>query len=355
MGALTTTAALLFVVASHASYAPATELARFADPRIVESSGVSASTRSDEVLFTHNDSGDGARFFAVDRTGATLAVFDVDGARAQDWEDMARGLAPDGGPALFFGDIGDNFRRRPHVTVYVVREPERLTDGTVPLLRRLDLRYEDGPHDAETLLVHPGSGALSVVTKAPDGVAGVYTADRHDQGRRVGVLRRVAEVRLDSVAIQPGGNARAVTSGEIAPDGRRVVLRTLFEAFEWDLPLDGGLSAAFAAPPRRIPLPTTRQGEAIAYTGDGRSLVTTSEGVGAPLHLLAGDTAGRDLLRQPAPRAGPERHRARPPWWYAVGVGGAVVVPVLNLLVQLYRASRRRRRRPPPRRRARSA
>jgi hypothetical protein len=51
-----------------------TELFRFHDGRIDESSGIVVSSYSDGVFFTHNDSGDRrGRFFAVDRTGRTLA------------------------------------------------------------------------------------------------------------------------------------------------------------------------------------------------------------------------------------------------------------------------------------------
>lgn len=274
------------------SYAPATELCRFADPRIDESSGVSASSRSDDLFFTHNDSGDAPRFFAVDRQGATLGVFDVDGARAEDWEDMARGRTDEGKPVLFFADIGDNFRRRATVVVYEVLEPKvRDRDAAVNVLRLHELRYEDGPHDAETLLVHPRDRRMFVVTKDRDGAAGVYRAD----GK---TLTRVADVRLDVLVPRGSAYARAITAGEIGPDGRRVVLRTPFQAFEWDIETD--VVEAFAREPRRIPLPETRQGEAVAYTRGGSSLVLTSEGTGAPVHLLEGTTIASPNWLQPA-------------------------------------------------------
>lgn len=85
------------------------------DPRITESSGVAAGPG---VLWTHNDSGDSARFFALDRRCRTLATYSVVGARATDWEDMARGAG-----ALWFGDIGDNASTRSGVVVYRVPEP----------------------------------------------------------------------------------------------------------------------------------------------------------------------------------------------------------------------------------------
>ena len=324
------------------SYAPASEVCRLQDPAVDESSGVAASALSDDVLWTHNDSGDAPRFYAFDRTGATVGTFTVNGARADDWEDMARGLTADGEPALFFADIGDNFRRRPAVAVYEVREPALDADPLVELVEHHELRYEDGSHDAETLLVDPATRALFVVTKDTEGVAGVYRAEG-------GVLRRVAEIRFDRLVRRPGAYAKAATAGDVSPDGRVVVVRTPFEAFEWDIG-EAGLAAAFAGTPRRTALPETRQGEAIAYTRDGRSLVATSEGAGAPVHVVRGDRAvGPDLLtpRPPGPAAEGEDGEGRSRSWPLVAAAGAVVVSLVGLRARAGR--RRRRRRRPPR------
>jgi hypothetical protein len=340
------------------SYAPAAELCRLQDPAVDESSGVSASSASDDILFTHNDSGDGARFYAFDRRGATVATFTVTEAGAEDWEDMARGLTRDGRPALFFADIGDNFRRRPSVTVYEVAEPDldRGSTGEAALVSRRHLRYDDGAHDAETLLVEPRSGDLLVVTKDRDGLSGVYRAAAGDE-----VLRRVGEIRFDRLVRRAGSYAKAATSGDIAPDGQRVVVRTPFEAFEWDVGGDG-VVAAFARTPRRIALPETKQGEAVAYTRDGRSLVTTSEGVGAPVHLVRGDRqVGPDLLaprgQAPATPGGAEAEAEAEadeeggalPGWVAIAAVAGAAVGLLSLGLRGLRGRRRRLRRPPRR------
>ncbi|HVF76360.1 MAG TPA: hypothetical protein VM938_15095 [Acidimicrobiales bacterium] len=315
------------------AYAPATELCRLQDPAIDESSGVAAST----VLWTHNDSGDGPRFYAVDDdTGATLGTFTVDKARAEDWEDMARGLTADGRSALFFADIGDNFGRRPAVVVYEVAEPaDPRAGGVVPLVARHELRYDDGSHDAETLLVDPRTRALVVVTKDRQGVSGVYRAE-------AGVLRRAGEIRFDRLVRRAGTYAKAATAGDVAPDGRRVVVRTPFEAFEWEVGDD--LVAAFARTPQRIALPRTDQGEAIAYTRDGRSLVTTTEGAGSVVHVVRGDRAvGPDLLAPRSDAQTPatdedEPRRRRPRWPFAVAAIASALLLVLG-------GKRRRRRR----------
>lgn len=273
-----------------AAYHEPEEYFRFRDDQIKESSGVAASSKRDGLFFTHNDSGDTARFFAVDDHGCTLAVFDLADTSvvADDWEDMARGPGAQGKPSLWFADIGDNAVRRPTVHVYRVVEP-RVAAGAsnpdpaaecAPARARnvradaFELAYEDGPHDAETLLVHPKSGRLYIVSKVGEGDAALYEAPRRLRPKRTNVLRKVAVVPLQSV-----------TSGDIDPDGSRLVLRNYTDAYEFRIPGDD-VAAAFAAPPRRIPLPATPQGEAIAYTRDSGALVTTSEGAGSTVFLL---------------------------------------------------------------------
>src|SRR3954447_22855493 len=180
--------------------APA-KLFEFQDPRITESSGVAASARRDDVVFTHNDSGDSARFFAVDRRGCTSASYNVAGVDAVDWEDMARGPAPDGTPSLFLADIGDNNAGRGEIAVHRVPEPEMgpAASGTgdcppaaeqtvTPTTFRFT--YEDGKHDAETLLVHPRTGQLFIVTKNFAGPDVLYAAPRELAPTQVNVLRR---------------------------------------------------------------------------------------------------------------------------------------------------------------------
>ena len=78
------------------------------------------------------------------------------------------------------GDIGDNLAQRPSISVYRVSEPRLPAGGAVTALRatRFDLRYPDGPRDAEALLRDPNGGKLVIVQKRAFGGAGVYVADR---------------------------------------------------------------------------------------------------------------------------------------------------------------------------------
>src|SRR5215213_1725953 len=56
-----------------------------------ESSGLAVSHRQAGVLWTHNDSGDGAELFAVDVSGRALGTSRITGAENEDWEDVAVG------------------------------------------------------------------------------------------------------------------------------------------------------------------------------------------------------------------------------------------------------------------------
>jgi hypothetical protein len=228
---------------------------RLHDPRIQESSGMALGRRHPEVLWTHNDSGDDARLFAVGPDGRTLATLTLAGVAARDWEGMAAGRDDRGRPALFVGDIGDNNGVWPEVAVYRLGEPARLRDATVPAVR-YRLRYADGPHDAEALLVDPRRNRLYVATKGLAG-GGLYRAPARLASDRVNVLRRVARV------------PPVVTDGAFAPGGRGFVLRDYQGAF------------AYTAPGRRVgafELPLQFQGESITVSADGRSVLAGSEG-----------------------------------------------------------------------------
>ena len=290
---------LTLVIARPASagYGRARLLFFLQDTRITESSGVASYSRSSKVLFTHNDSGDVARFFAIGPRGETLATYTfLNGYTAVDWEDMARGPGIDKKPALIFGDIGDNAASRPFVTIYAIPEPEIDFSNAsenfeigAPMGTVTRLMYEDGPHDAETLFVHPKTGQVGIVTKSADGESGVYIAGKPDE-MGFATLKRVASISFKKIA-RPyqkadfGPESRLqTTGGDISPDGKRIVVRTYVEAFEWNIA--GGLAKGLARRPTRIPLPRTNQGEAIAYTRDGRSLVTTTEQQPSPVHLI---------------------------------------------------------------------
>lgn len=280
---------VLMVVPAHAAYGPAELLFTFKGGEITESSGIAQSRLDPSITFTHNDSGENlGRFFAVDRSGFTVTEYALRGSLSADWEDMASGPGVDGVPSLFFADMGDNYEFRTVVQIYEVAEPIvqlGMPSAVVMPTRAHLLAFEDGPHNAESFLVDPRDGAFAIVTKDADGQSGVYVADPIGASGAPRLLRRVAGIRFDQLASQATTSARESTGGDIAPDRSRLVVRTYLEAFEWELGTRT-LAEAVAQAPLRIALPTTRQGEAIAYTNTADALLISSEGALAPVHRV---------------------------------------------------------------------
>jgi len=238
-------------------------LCTFADPRINESSGIVASSAYDDVLYTHNDSGDSARFFAIDGSCRTRATFVLSGVQARDWEDISRGPRD----TLWLGDIGDNNATRDRgVLLHRVLEPQPTATGTVRVPSvAFRFRYADGPHNAEALLIRPHSGRLYVVTKSSAG-GGIYRAPKDLSTRRTNILHRVASAPV------------LVTGGDFAPNGRRFVLRTHNYAYFYKK--IGGHA-------RVVKLPEERQGEAIGFTRGSRAVKVASEGIDQPIWRVA--------------------------------------------------------------------
>ncbi len=81
---------------------------------IGESSGIEC--RSSASLYTHNDSGDEARFFVVDTFGNLLNTIYLDQVTASDWEDMTQD--PYGN--VYIGDFGNNLNNRKDLKIYKI-------------------------------------------------------------------------------------------------------------------------------------------------------------------------------------------------------------------------------------------
>lgn len=236
--------------------------------KLLESSGIARSIDRPDLWFTHNDSGGAPELFSFDLTSDNVAFYPVMGAEAVDWEDLASGPCPGGnGACLYIADIGDNLERRERVQIYAVAEPQE--PGPVAVLATWSIKYPEGPRDAETLLVHPQSGAMTIVTKSMAGRSQVL--------RIPPMPGEVDAILIDNIQFS-GDNKwdRTITAGDWSPDGSRVVVRSYLAAYEWTVD-KARPDAHWPLTPTHIPLPRERQGEAIAYLPDGR-LFTSSEG-----------------------------------------------------------------------------
>ena len=73
------------------SWAAVEQVATIDSDSMVELSGLQAGRIDPMVLWTHNDAGNPATIFALDRNGLSLGSLSVSGVENDDWEDLAIG------------------------------------------------------------------------------------------------------------------------------------------------------------------------------------------------------------------------------------------------------------------------
>lgn len=271
-----------------APYGPPVTITTIKERAISESSGLVASRQTPGAYWTHNDSGGGPFIYSFDTRGDSLGTFTVTGAQNRDWEDISIGPGPQSNKSyLYIGDIGDNSSTRADVVVYRVAEPAlnaatrtltKKSPGTTEPAEAIRLRYPDGPHDAEALLVHPVTGHIYIVIKLLISDPTVYEAAPPFTPGKTITMTQIGTVHVPSIF---GG---VITGGSVSPDGRRVALCDYFQGYELVLPAgSNNFSDIWKEKMVGFDLGKRKQGESIAYRNDGKALLATSEGRGTPL------------------------------------------------------------------------
>lgn len=304
----------------------ATIVFSFSDPEIVESSGL-AVVRG--WVVTTNDSGDTGRVFTVDPdSGDTIGTTHW-GSDPSDVE----ALAPAGQTSVWAADIGDNAADRESVSVAPVPVGPGRVDADIPTY---DLVYPGGARDAETLLAHPRTGRLYVVSKEIFGGT-FFAAPKELKPDSPNRLRRLGEV---------GAALSLATDGAFFPDGRHVIIRGYTVARVYEFP-----SLAEVA---TVDLPSQEQGEGIAVDDAGQVLLSSEGSHSDVLRLRLPKEVREVVSAEPSPsptttpspaepdptataeeaaepagnddRDIPATRRATWPWWLSGIVGVAMLV-----------------------------
>ena len=238
---------------------------------IVESSGVAASRRFEDVLWTHNDSNNPPQLFAVDKDGKLIRSYQIPEAQNNDWEDLA--LDAEGN--LFVLDNTSRTDPQNRNFVYIFHEPNPFEETQIAFVRKIPVRFPDGGFDCETIFVWDET--IYLVTKPWDGgLPRIYRFEDLEDG---GTAVFVGQVPVYAM----------ITGGDISSDGTRIVLssyRALLVFQGSDPP-----STKLQSDPLVCPL-NARQVEGVTWSED--ELVLTNE--------------QRDIFR--VPRSKWENHRA---------------------------------------------
>jgi hypothetical protein len=243
------------------------ERARIQSPAISESSGLVKSVEWPGVFWTHNDSGDTPRIFAIKGDGNNVRIGPpgdegilVRGAENVDWEDITR----DDRGHLIIGDIGNNLAHRPTVTLYRVKEPDPVRDHeTDPAEKTLAYFPDRHTRAFNSEALFWARGRIYLLTKTHGGInTGLYRLDTTDDPGNKARLTRVGAFDFGA----------PVTAADISPDGRWLAVLTygaiwLFEGPQGTDNYLGGKRSSFHF--------DIRQCEAICF--DGNKLLISNE------------------------------------------------------------------------------
>ena len=214
---------------------------------------MAASRKFPGRLYHVNDSGDAGTFYITGMDGKVVQSVGVAGFEPRDTEALSLGPCPGDSHSscLYLGDIGDNNRRRNIIEIAVVEEKQSF-QPTVDARQRLKLHYPDGPHDAESLAVHP-DGTIFILTKEKP--ARLFKANPNLAEQTLTVVKTVD---VES----------APTDMAISDDGLRVLVLTYADAFEYSMDFQER---------QKIPLTYLQQQESVAYLPGSRSFIYTTE------------------------------------------------------------------------------
>jgi len=269
-------------------FGPPVEAAVLAEPRNREASGLAASRRTPNLLWTHNDSGGEPVLYAIDaNTGDLRGKVRLKGVTNIDWEDIAA-FECDGKAWLVVGDTGDNYARRPFVLLHVLEEPaasalapDRETESAPAYTLRVV--YEDLARDCESLAVDAHEGMIYLLSKR-EPVPRLYrlplAPDRETVvARRVGTVPHLPQPEfIQRLLKTPTGAYRASpTAMDFLPDGSAALVLTYGDLLLFPRASGESWADALAKPPVVLAPHHLPQAEGACFSADGRAIFVSSE------------------------------------------------------------------------------
>jgi len=239
---------------------------------LLEISGVAASRSNPGILYIHNDSGNASQVYLTDATGVDKGTLTLTTVGNRDWEDIAVGPGPVAGiNYIYVADIGDNKSIYSSVFIYRFPEPD-LAAKTLPYTADItnvdviELKYPDGPCNAETLMVDPLTKDIYIASKESN-LSKIYVARYPQSTTTTTVLSPLVQLYFNKA-----------TSGDISPDGTEILLRSNELIWYWKLKPGTSISDGVLTQPQVAPYANNEpQGEGIGFAADGSGYYTDTE------------------------------------------------------------------------------
>ncbi len=241
---------------------------------ISESSGIAKSRSKHDLYWTHNDSGDIARIFAIKRDGSPASMgenanrdssIQISNAANVDWED----IAVDSSGRIYIGDFGNNDNARRDLALYIIREPDTTQPQAISAVGKIPFAFPDQnafppPNrnfDCEALFVYDQTPY--VLTKhRSDTRTTLYRFDSLNPNRE-NRLTKISDFDIEG----------KVTAADLNPDQTQLAVLTYTAIWIFDKPAKS--DNFLENPVRKLDI-KAGQCEAICWD-DGTTLIVTNE------------------------------------------------------------------------------
>jgi len=253
-----------------------------------EVSGIAASQKRDHLFWMINDSGNGSNLHAFHIPSSKVLKIKVKGAKNRDWEDLTS-FRYKGQPYLLIPDTGDNKGKRQTVQLYLVKEPELNFEQDQNLSLRpervIELSYEDGPLDCESVTFDPNTQSILFLGKrmVPPVLYGLTLAELFKSGPKTatrlaqatGIPRPTPVVKY--LLPKKWKYSAQPTAMDISSDGRFMVVLTYLTTWIFERKGNQTWAEVLIGKPQAVATPLLPQAEAICFERGNKALFLISE------------------------------------------------------------------------------
>ncbi len=239
------------------------------DPNLKELSGLVCGRKNPECVYFIEDKGNSSAVHVFTSTGIFKSKLLLNGVQNIDFEDLTIGPGPiDGETYIYIGDIGDNDNNRSQIRI--LRFPEPDLSGNVPAtitienIEIINVKYPDGPKDAETLMIHPITKDLIIMSKRESQTMVYRLNYPYNQPMN-------EPLYLGSLPL------KKLVAGDISNDGQRFAVKNKSTIYFWQTADNDIYKTMFHTAPKKVAYIPEPQGESLGFSMDGKSYFTVSE------------------------------------------------------------------------------
>jgi hypothetical protein len=249
---------------------------------IDESSGLALSRRYDNVLWTHNDSGQASIIYAMDFKGRNLGSYFLDMDYPRDWEDISS-FKLDGQSYLILADTGDNFEINMTGILTIYKEPDVYIDkdssadsSAMTPEWVIEFQYPNRKsYDIESMAVDVSNNKVLLVSKRNKKARVFELPLKADESIFSQVITAKKIAKLDYL--------KKPSSMDISADGKYAVILTYGKAFWYHKKATKSWKKTLKKPAKLIKFKGLFQPEGISFGKTPYQLFISSETLPARL------------------------------------------------------------------------